>query len=570
MVCAAVGGGPAHPRRRPGAASRVELRALGARNSTTATAARSAARNGPACRPPRMRTCVRHVRRAPLPLRLLVPRRRLAARRARGGRGAARVRRARADRPQPSSGSMEFAQAAAALGLRAIHGAEIDLEDEPPPHAAGGDARGWRNLCRLLTRAHAHDRATQERAPPPGPSARSTTVESPARRGPGVPERLRAPRGARRADAAPAARAPSGPSASASSCSARSSATTARATAALAALAGRLGRAVRGHRQRPRARAHARAAAGRVRGDAPAHDARRLGARCGAATTPTCWPRPAGDGGALRRPPRRGRRDRARSPSALTLRPHGRPRLPLSRRGGRRRPTAGSPSCAAARFDERYPRGRRQRAPRRRRAWRRSCASSTALGLPGFFLLHRDLLELAREVAVRGARAGHGARAAAAGARARVVGVLDRLLPHRPLAHRPDRQRAAARALPQRGAHRAARHRPRLPARHPRGADPARARALRARALGARRRLPDLPRARRDPRARQGARPAAGGDRARRARRGALAGAARSSATSTSRWATRSAAGRPLGLAGAALPTRPTACRATSPSTRAG
>ena len=102
-----------------------------------------------------------------------------------------------------------------------------------------------------------------------------------------------------------------------------------------------------------------------------------------------------------------------------------------------------------------------------------------ALGLPGFFLLHRDMLELAREVARRGARAGHGPRAAAAGARARLVGVLDRLLPHRPLARRPDRERAVPRALPQRGAHRAAGHRPRLPARRPRGADPARARALR-------------------------------------------------------------------------------------------
>ena len=75
------------------------------------------------------------------------------------------------------------------------------------------------------------------------------------------------------------------------------------------------------------------------------------------------------------------------------------------------------------------------------------------------------------------------------------------------------------RPLPQRGADLAAGHRPRLPARHPRGADPARPRALRPRALGAGRGLPDLPLARRDPRARQGARAAAGGDRAGRARR---------------------------------------------------
>ena len=68
-------------------------------------------------------------------------------------------------------GSMEFAQAARALGLRAIHGAEVDVVDEPvgphrrhaPPPARHltllvRDARGWSNLCRLLTRAHAHVR----------------------------------------------------------------------------------------------------------------------------------------------------------------------------------------------------------------------------------------------------------------------------------------------------------------------------------------------------------------------------------------------------------------------------
>jgi error-prone DNA polymerase len=69
-------------------------------------------------------------------------------------------------------GSMEFAQAARALGLRALHGAEVDVVDRPvergrrdaPPPSRHvtllvRDARGWRNLCRLLTRAHAHTRA---------------------------------------------------------------------------------------------------------------------------------------------------------------------------------------------------------------------------------------------------------------------------------------------------------------------------------------------------------------------------------------------------------------------------
>jgi error-prone DNA polymerase len=62
------------------------------------------------------------------------------------------------------SGSMEFAVAAGALGLRAIHGAEIDLEPERHVTLLVEDARGWSNLCRILTHAHAHTR--EKRGPP--------------------------------------------------------------------------------------------------------------------------------------------------------------------------------------------------------------------------------------------------------------------------------------------------------------------------------------------------------------------------------------------------------------------
>ncbi|WP_196807648.1 DNA polymerase III subunit alpha [Candidatus Solirubrobacter pratensis] len=71
------------------------------------------------------------------------------------------------------SGSMEFAVSARALGLRAIHGVEVDVLDSGD--APGGptrhltllveDERGWRNLCRIVTRAHVHDRDPRE--PPP-------------------------------------------------------------------------------------------------------------------------------------------------------------------------------------------------------------------------------------------------------------------------------------------------------------------------------------------------------------------------------------------------------------------
>ena len=62
------------------------------------------------------------------------------------------------------SGSMEFAVSARALGLRPIHGAEIDLDDGRHLTLLVEDARGWSNLCRILTRAHAH---TREKPGPP-------------------------------------------------------------------------------------------------------------------------------------------------------------------------------------------------------------------------------------------------------------------------------------------------------------------------------------------------------------------------------------------------------------------
>ena len=71
------------------------------------------------------------------------------------------------------SGSMEFAQAAGALGLRAIHGAEVDLDDGRHLTLLVEDADGWRNLCRILTRAH---RDTREKHEPP-PQVPLETVE---------------------------------------------------------------------------------------------------------------------------------------------------------------------------------------------------------------------------------------------------------------------------------------------------------------------------------------------------------------------------------------------------------
>jgi error-prone DNA polymerase len=70
------------------------------------------------------------------------------------------------------SGSMEFAVSARALRLRPIHGAEVDLADGRHLTLLVQDAGGWSNLCRILTRAHAHTRGdgdppTRPRSAPP-------------------------------------------------------------------------------------------------------------------------------------------------------------------------------------------------------------------------------------------------------------------------------------------------------------------------------------------------------------------------------------------------------------------
>jgi len=65
-------------------------------------------------------------------------------------------------------GSMEFAHAARGLGLRPIHGAELSLTDSRHLTLLVASERGWRNLCRLLTLAHAH---TRERLRDPTPPA---------------------------------------------------------------------------------------------------------------------------------------------------------------------------------------------------------------------------------------------------------------------------------------------------------------------------------------------------------------------------------------------------------------
>jgi error-prone DNA polymerase len=64
-------------------------------------------------------------------------------------------------------GSLEFAHAAKHFGVRPITGAEVTLADGSHVTLLVENARGYSNLCRLLTAAHAHTRDTTNREPLP-------------------------------------------------------------------------------------------------------------------------------------------------------------------------------------------------------------------------------------------------------------------------------------------------------------------------------------------------------------------------------------------------------------------
>ena len=251
---------------------------------------------------------------------------------------------------------------------------------------------------------------------------------------------------------------------------------------------------------------------------------------------------PAADGGALRRAPRGGRRDRAPR-RAAALRPDRGARLPLSRlRGPERRPRARRAS--AGRGWPSATRARPQSAPRPRRRLEQELATIRNLGLSGFFLLHRDLLELAREVALEVRGPGVGPLGPAAGPRARLQRQLDRLLPDRPLPHRPGRERTSS---PAASSTTKSPTMPDIDLDFPRDIRevliPRVHERYGARPLGPGRRLPDLPPARRGARPRQGAGAAAGGDREGGEDRSAsTSGRWRSSATSSPRSARERAA----------------------------
>src|SRR5512147_3129268 len=75
-------------------------------------------------------------------------------------------------------GSLEFAHAAKALGVRPITGAELTLEGGAHVTLLVESRQGYANLCRLLTAAHAGTRRPgREDCEPLSPSVPLTVVE---------------------------------------------------------------------------------------------------------------------------------------------------------------------------------------------------------------------------------------------------------------------------------------------------------------------------------------------------------------------------------------------------------
>src|SRR3954452_9089876 len=75
-------------------------------------------------------------------------------------------------------GSLEFAHAAKHFGVRPITGAEVTLADRSHVTLLVETQQGYANLCRLLTAAHAHTRPPgKESQPPSGPALEQALLE---------------------------------------------------------------------------------------------------------------------------------------------------------------------------------------------------------------------------------------------------------------------------------------------------------------------------------------------------------------------------------------------------------
>ena len=91
-------------------------------------------------------------------------------------------------------GSLEFAHAAKHFGVRPITGAELTLADRSHVTVLVETAKGYANLCRLITAAHAHTRTDWEGVPAGGGSCTGPSPARGAERGARLPLRLCAAR----------------------------------------------------------------------------------------------------------------------------------------------------------------------------------------------------------------------------------------------------------------------------------------------------------------------------------------------------------------------------------------
>ena len=507
------------------------------------------------------------LRRAARPQRLLVPRRGLAAGGAGGAGGGARLPGDRAHRPRRRLRLARVRARGEGARRPGDHRRGADPRRRLARHAARRDAAGVREPLPAPHRGSLPDAAE-------GGTGAAAAVARPgavrgAARGARLPLRLRAarPRRPRSERGCPARRSlRTGPLLRRAPAAVRARRRAAQRCAPRARCDA--ARADGRDRRRPRARHPPCGAPGRARRDPLPHLARRLRAR--AARQPRVRARRARrHARALPGRPGRGRAHR-RARRAAGVRPDGGARLPLSRLLRRRR--AGdrpAPARLRARVRRALLRAERTQATRTRaprggaRADRRARARRL-LPAP---------LGGARARArgrVRGARARLDAARAPARPRPRLLRRLARLLPDRAVARRPGRGEPLARTLPQPRAVVGARHRPRLPARHPRAAD----RPRDGEATAASTRRSSRP-------SRRTARAARSATSARRsACRSRISSGWRSSRTAGTRRAsrrrrrccraTRRSCARRAGAPSRSCAPRSPVCRATSHSTRAG
>ncbi len=303
-------------------------------------------------------------------------------------------------------GSMEFALAAAGLGVRPLTGAELTLEGGAHLTLLVEDQGGYRNLCRLLTAAHSHTRDGPQRSAG-APSVRLEQVEEHA-------EGLVCLSGCAR-DGLLAGAWERGERPGAAGLGRR-----------LLEAFGRDGFRVelqRPYWRRDGARNRWLAALAErlgvptvATGNVHSHDPRRVrlqdafvAVRLGT-TLEASEPQRRGGSTSTMTSPRRMAARFAEHPEAVaeTLRLADRLRFDLTRELGYRYPGSEDPGAdralaeaCRARLEVKYgdPPHRAYRA-RAEAQLERELGTIRRLGLSGFFLLHRDILELAREVAL--------------------------------------------------------------------------------------------------------------------------------------------------------------------------